>query len=368
MAADFRFRICRASERTMQDADLSEMLSATVRDASARRTALRPVGGDSKRFFGRAVDAVPLPLAGHRGIVNHDPAELVLTARCGTPLVEVERLLAASGQRLPFEPPHFGPGATLGGTIAAGLAGPARARFGPVRDAVLGVRLLTGDGRLLRFGGEVIKNVAGYDVSRLMTGSLGVLAIVLEVSLKLLPGPRSTLTLEFELDQQAALAMLDRWAASALPMSAAAWLADRLLLRFEGADGTLANVSDRLGGKPVDAADDFWRSLREQTHPFFAGAERLWRLSLPPGGAALPGTAATLIEWGGMQRWYRDPGFDPRTLASSAAGTATLFRGADPGEEVFTPLDPRVLNLHRALKQVFDPAGILNPGRMYAAL
>jgi glycolate oxidase FAD binding subunit len=327
------------------------------------------VGGDTKRFYGRAIDGVPLATRGHTGILRHDPAELVLTARGGTPLAEVETQLAAHGQRLPFEPPHFGTDATLGGTVAAGLAGPARAWAGPLRDYVLGARMLTGDGRVLRFGGEVMKNVAGYDVARLMAGSLGVLGVLLDVSLKLLPRPADERTLALELDQAQALEHMANLARGALPLSASSWIDGRLYLRFDGSLETLDAVAARVGGELLPDGGSFWASLREQTHPFFASEQPLWRCTVPGLVAPLPLGDVSLVEWNGMQRWYRGVA-DTAAFEAAAAvgGHATLFRHHTEAAEVFAPLAPPLLRLHRELKRVFDPAGILNPGRMYADL
>jgi glycolate oxidase FAD binding subunit len=353
----------------MADCDLTLTLADRLRSATSHGVALRPVGGDTKRFYGRLVDADVFELRGHSGIVNYDPAELVLTARCGTTLAEIEALLASNGQRLAFDPPQYGAGSTIGGAIAAGLAGPGRARFGSARDYVLGVRLLAGDGRVLRFGGEVMKNVAGYDVSRLLAGSLGILGILLEVSIKVLPRAQSELTLAFDHDQATALETLTQWSGTALPVSAGTWVDGCSYVRFEGSEATLAAVARRLGGEPVEPAASFWTSLRDQTHAYFDRAARLWRLQLPLGVAPLPMTGATLIEWQGMQRWcYEEDGVDPHAVAAMAGGSASLFRGAIESEEVFAPLAPQIRELHRSLKQVFDPAGILNPGRMYAGL
>ena len=349
--------------------DQTSALVEQVREASARRVPLRIVGGDTKRFYGRAIEGLALETREHRGILRHDPAELVLTARAGTPLAEIEDTLASKGQRLSFEPPHFGPGATLGGAVACGLAGPARARSGPLRDFILGVRILTGDGRVLRFGGEVMKNVAGYDVARLMAGSLGILGVLLDVSLKVLPLPPAERTLALEMDEAAALARLAGLARSALPLSAGSWVDGRAYLRFEGSEETLDEVQRRLGGKLVTESSDFWSGLREQSHAFFSGEAPLWRCTVPPLAPrlSLPGTP--LIEWNGLQRWYRCPtgvtAFEP---AAAVGGHATLFRHPMEGGEVFTPLPGALLRLHRALKHEFDPAGILNPGRMYAEL
>jgi glycolate oxidase FAD binding subunit len=351
------------------DRDATDDLLAQVRDAATRGVALRIVGGDTKRFYGRAIDGVPLVTRGHTGIVRHDPAELVLTARGGTPLAEVEARLAAHGQRLPFEPPHFGTDATLGGTVAAGLAGPARAWAGPLRDYVLGVRVLTGDGRVLRFGGEVMKNVAGYDVARLMAGSLGVLGVLLDVSLKVLPRAAAERTMALELDEAQALEHVASLARSALPLSASNWIDGRLYLRFEGSMATLDAVAARIGGELLPDCGSFWASLREQTHPFFAGEQPLWRCTVPGLAAPLPLENGPLVEWNGMQRWYRcAAGATACDAAAAAGGHATLFRQVCTTEEVFTPLAAPLLRLHRELKRVFDPAGILNPGRMYAGV
>ncbi len=269
----------------------------------------------------------------------------------------------------PFDPPRYAVGATIGGAVAAGLAGPSRPRTGAVRDHVLGVRLLTGDGRHLRFGGEVMKNVAGFDVSRLMAGSLGILGVLLELSLRVLPMPLATITLVQEADAASALEQLETWSGTSLPMTASGWLRGCLYARFEGAAETVDQVRRQLGGEPHTDAAAFWASLRDQTHEFFASPARLWRLQLPTGGRLPVAADTTLIEWHGGQWWCRDDGAtDLRAVAAAAGGSATLFRGATRNEEVFAPLAPTVLELHRRLKRAFDPAGILNPGRMYAGL
>jgi len=351
------------------DRDDTAALVAQVTDASVRGTPLRVAGGDTKRFFGRDVSGELLSTRAHRGILRHDPAELVITARGGTPLDEIEAQLEAAGQRLPFEPPHFGQDATLGGTIAAGLAGPARAWSGPARDYVLGAAVLTGDGRVLRFGGEVMKNVAGYDLARVMTGSLGILGILLEVSLKVLPRPPAECTLVLEMDERAALERLTGLAGSALPLTAGSWVDGRLYLRIEGSANTLANVAARIGGELLDDGASFWVSLREQSHECFAGPGVLWRFTLPPAAPAVTLGGPALLEWNGQQRWCRAAADAPlQEAAASIGGHAALFRDAPRDCEVFAPLAGPLLRLHRELKRVFDPAGILNPGRMYAGL
>ncbi|MGI9245825.1 MAG: glycolate oxidase subunit GlcE [Steroidobacteraceae bacterium] len=354
--------------------DQTEALVEQVRRARAARVPLRIVGGDTRRFYGRAIDAEPLRLHGHAGVVNYDPAELVVTVRSGTPLAELEALLRQDRQCLPFEPPSFGTGSTVGGMIAAGLAGPARAARGPVRDYVLGVRLLAGDGRVLRFGGEVMKNVAGYDVARLLAGSLGTLGILLEVSLKVLPLPVASCTRRLQADAAQAIALLAGHVQQGLPVSASFWHDDQLWVRLDASNRSLERAAATLGGEPATAQDAelLWRAVRDQRHAFFAahGARRLWRMHVPADAPVAPMTALGdwAFEWNGAQRWCHDP--DPTAahrIAAAGTGHASLFRGAMPGEEVFAALAPAALQLHREVKRVFDPDGILNAGRMYAS-
>lgn len=330
-------------------------------------------GGGSKDFYGGRRVGEILDATRYAGITSYEPTELVLTARCGTPLREIEQALAARGQMLAFEPPHFGPGATLGGCIAAGLSGPRRAAnglyYGAVRDFVLGCRLMDGRGDALRFGGQVMKNVAGYDVSRLATGSMGTLGLILEVSLKVLPVPVAGGTLRFTLGEREALAKLNQWAGQPLPVTASAWSADELTVRLEGAAAAVDAARAALGGEFIDAAQaaPFWQGLREHSHPFFAQPGALWRLSLPSTAdpVSLPGRQ--LVEWGGALRWWQTDADAQavRAIARAAGGHATLFRGGDRAAGVFAPLEPVVARLHRNLKAAFDPAGVFNHARMY---
>jgi glycolate oxidase FAD binding subunit len=352
----------------MTDHDLTTELAERVRDATARRTPLRIVGGDTKRFLGREVQGETLAMAGHAGIVNYDPAELVITARAGTPLRDVETLLGSHRQHLPFDPPRFGNDATLGGTVACGLGGPGRASAGPLRDYVLGVRILSGDGRVLRFGGEVMKNVAGYDVARLMAGAFGTLGVLLEASLKVLPLPPSQLTLMHQVSQREALQRLAMLSRSALPLIASCWTAGRLYLRFAATPATLDEVAGRVGGTPLEVAAEFWSGVREQTDEFFDSPLPMWRLTIPPATEPLALPGEPLIEWNGMQRWYHVADGDPAEVAISCGGFATCFRNPAPGTAPFASPGEPLLRLHRALKQAFDPAGILNPGRMYQGI
>ena len=357
--------------------DLTTEFQTRVAAAAARQAPLALVGNGTKAFLGRVATGEPLRLSEHAGILNYQPKELVITARAGTTLDIIEAILAEQGQMLPFEPPHFaapdGPGATLGGTIACGLSGPARPYRGAARDLVLGARVLSGRAEVLRFGGEVMKNVAGYDVSRLMVGALGTLGILLDVSLKVLPIPPAARTLVLEANQEAALTRMNQWAAKPWPVSATCWDGERLWVRLSGTGQGVAEAAERIGGEPLDAAaaEDFWRwQVREQRHPFFQGDSPLWRLSLPQAAPALALAGPQWIEWSGSQRWLRSDA-EPAAIRAEArrlGGQATLFRGGDRAGEIFQTLPEPLLRLHRQVKHAFDPQGILNPGRLYAGL
>jgi glycolate oxidase FAD binding subunit len=355
---------------------MEQLIQQYIRDIRLAAKARTPVslrGGNSKHFYGNPADGIPFELASYRGIIDYEPTELVVTARCGTPLAELEAALAAKGQLLPFEPPHFGPNATLGGCIAAGLSGPRRAAAGSARDFVLGVRVLDGKGDDLRFGGQVMKNVAGFDVSRVMCGSLGTLGVILEVSLKVLPVPVAEATLRLHMDAATAIRTFNEWGGKPLPVSATAWNTGDVHVRLSGARAAVDAAVRKLGGDVVEptAAAPFWQSLREQTDPFFApGNTPLWRLSLPSATPLLALTGSQLIEWGGAQRWLKSdaPADAIRTAVVTAGGHATLFRAADLSVGAFHPLAPGLLAVHRKLKQTFDPAGIFNRGRLYPEL
>lgn len=347
--------------------DDTERLLAEVAQALARRTPLAIHGGASKAFLGRPVQGVPLDTRSHCGIVSYDPTELVITARAGTPLAQLNTALDAAGQMLPCEPPGFGDAATVGGMVAAGLAGPRRPWAGSVRDFVLGCRVIGGDAKHLRFGGEVMKNVAGYDVSRLMAGSFGCLGLITEVSLKVLPKPRASACVALELDAADALRELSAWRRAVLPVSGACHVDGRLHVRLEGGAGSVESALRRIGGEPL--APGFWDDLREQRLAFFADPRPLWRLSLPNAAplGELPGDA--LLDWGGAQRWLKSdaPAATLRALAQAAGGHASCFTPrADI--EPFAPLPPALLRFHQQLKRQLDPRGLFNPGRMYAEL
>ncbi len=357
--------------------DQTAWLTEQVRAAADARRAIRIQGSGSKWFLGRDPGAEaagePLDVTGHAGILNYQPEELVITARAGTTLEVIESALAEHGQLLPFEPPRFGPGATLGGTIACGLSGPARPYAGAARDLVLGTRVLSGRGEVLRFGGEVMKNVAGYDISRLMAGAFGTLGVLLDLSVKVLPVPAVTRTRVQECGEAEAIARMNRWAARPLPITATCWDGDRLWVRLAGAEQGVLSAASGIGGDSVDDAEaaSFWTAkIREQGHGFFAGDQPLWRFSLPPATPPLGLPGKQLIEWGGAQRWLRGdaPAQLIRAAAAAAGGHATRFRGGDRAGEVFHPLPGPLMALHRNLKAAFDPAGILNPGRLFPGL
>lgn len=371
-----------------------QYITERVRAAAADGTLLRIRGGGSKDFYGQSLQGELLDTRPLNGIISYEPSELVVTVRAGTPLAELEAVLAEKGQYLPFEPPHFGSRseplpspsgeggqqdndtatgsvATCGGMVAAGLNGPARASVGAVRDYVLGVQMLNGRGELLTFGGQVMKNVAGYDVSRLMAGALGTLGLIVEVSLKVLPKAVAESTLVFELNEAQALAQLNRWGAQPLPINASCWHAGALMVRLRGARAAVAAAHKTMGGTALDdnQAGVLWNALREQAAPFFqlAEGESLVRLSVPDTAPPL-NLGPTLIEWGGAQRWLKLPLAqrpDLEAVLANLAGHATLFRAADKRAGVFTPLAAPLDRIHRELKKQFDPAGIFNRGRMY---
>ncbi len=355
-------------------ADVVSDFAERVRAAAATGQLLRIRAGGSKDFYGGAPAGDLLDARDLQGVVSYEPSELVVTARAGTPLAELESQLAAHNQCLPFEPPHFGPDATVGGMVASGLSGPARASVGAVRDYVLGVVMLNGKGEHLTFGGQVMKNVAGYDVPRLMAGSLGTLGLLLEVSLKVLPVPPAEATLVFDLDEAAALRQLNGWGALPLPVNACCWSAGRLWVRLRGAAAAVVAARKIMGGEVVahhHEADTqaFWNTLREQTHAFFKlkNGESLWRLSVPDTAAPLA-LGETLIEWGGAQRWLKRAATDApaiRDAAAKASGHATLFRSADKKSALaFSPLKPPLARISRELQKQFDPHGIFNTGRL----
>ena len=352
-----------------------------VRAASAAATPLRLRGGGTKDFYGEPATGEVLDTTGLRGIRSYEPSELVVTVGAGTPLAELEAALEEKGQCLPFEPPRFGEGGTVGGMVAAGLSGPARTGAGSVRDFVLGLSMVNGRGELLTFGGQVMKNVAGYDVSRLMAGALGTLGLIAEVSLKVLPQAPAEATLAFAMPQREALQRLNAWGGQPLPLNASRWQQESggpvLHLRLRGARAAVQAACESMGGERQDdaAAQAAWTACRDQRLAWFTerSGRDLWRLSVPQTAPELDLPEPPLIEWHGAQRWIAADAGDAdrlRRIASQAGGHATLFR-ANPGgtrTQRMHPLAPPLDRIHRELKRQFDPAGIFNRGRLYPDL
>ena len=347
-----------------------EAIIDKVRKAAERGRPLRIRGGGSKDFYGQQLHGELLDTRPLAGVVSYEPSELVVTARAGTRLRELEALLAERGQCLPFEPPRFGVAGTVGGMVAAGLSGPARASVGSLRDYVLGVQIVNGKGELLTFGGQVMKNVAGYDVSRLMAGSLGTLGVIVEVSLKVLPVPPAEATLLFELSETSARQQLNRWGGQPLPLNASCWADGQLAVRLRGARAAVAAAQRQMGGEVMAAeqAERQWSALRDQALPFFrlAPDEALWRASVPDTATPL-NLGPTMVEWHGAQRWLKATPADARVVREAAAragGHATLFRGGDGTVPVFTPLSEPLTRIQRQVQQAFDPAGVFGALRM----
>ncbi|MBU3707726.1 MAG: glycolate oxidase subunit GlcE [Burkholderiaceae bacterium] len=339
-----------------------------ITSATRSGTALRIRGNGTKDWYGQELNGELLDTTAYSGIISYDPTELVITARAGTNLREIGKALAEKKQMLAFEPLRYDGIATIGGIVASGLSGPRRQAVGSVRDFVLGTVLMDGKGETLHFGGQVMKNVAGYDVSRLLTGSLGTLGLILEVSIKVLPRPFAQHSLQLAMSEQDALHQLNVWGGQPLPISASCWLQGQLYVRLSGAQAAVDAAIKTIGGNDVAEPERFWDDVREQTHAFFSESEQpLWRLSVPTVAPPLALPGEQMIEWGGAQRWLKTSAEAAaiRAAATAAGGHATLYKGGDKSVGVFQPLAPAVARIHRNLKNAFDPAGIFNPRRMY---
>lgn len=375
------------SSNGFSERDQTELLRDRIETAAAQRRPLAVVGRGSKGFYGHPVAGDAFCVAEHAGVVHYEPSELVITARTGTPLAEIERLLDAHHQMLPFEPPHFGPDATLGGCLATGLSGPRRPFAGAVRDLMLGCQIINGRGQLMRFGGQVMKNVAGYDISRLMVGALGTLGVMLEASVKVLPRPAVTRTVVVPTSAEGAIKTFSDLGARPVPLAGCAHLGDRAYLRLAGTRTAVEHAIEHglvgYGAEVLDSGATIWDELRELKLAFFSDTSRpLWRISVPAttpplaelttgaGGRLGIRRGDELIDWCGAQRWvYSSEEPDAvRTAIAALGGHATLFRGAPPGVPQFHPLPEGLMALHRELKRAFDPYNILNPGRLYPDL
>jgi glycolate oxidase FAD binding subunit len=346
--------------------DHSSKLQQQVKDANANKSQLRIEAGKSKLFYGNPVNGDVIDIRPHQGIISYEPSELVIKVKAGTALSEIETTLAEQQQCLPFEPPHFGTNATIGGTIACGFSGPARPFRGSLRDHVLGCTVLTGKGDILHFGGEVMKNVAGYDVSRLMAGSLGTLGILLDVSLRVAPASDSEITLQFNCDVKEAMQKCHAWCAQALSLSAVCYTNETLYVRLSGSGAAIASAQAKLGGIEAEGST-FWNELNEHQLPFFNNNMPLWRVSVAATSHELNIKGESIIDWAGAQHWITSSESENeiRNKVEQLGGHANLFRNGDENNEALHPLNGKLKQLHLNLKQVFDPFGILNFGRMY---
>jgi glycolate oxidase FAD binding subunit len=352
--------------------------------ANKDKTPLCIQGHGSKSFYGQPTQKAHQVLSTleYSGIVEYDPTELVVVVKSGTPIHDLEKTLVDSRQMLAFEPPRFSSKGTVGGMVASGLSGPRRMAAGAVKDFVLGMTVLDPQATPLRYGGTVMKNVAGYDLARLHTGALGTLGLIVDVSLKVLPLPPAEETIVFDATAEQSLAWVNEWGGKPLPISATCWLDRQLHVRLSGAVAAVKSAKEKLGGTVLahEQAHVFWQSLRDQTHEFFQLEPKeqdqcLWRLSVPSTVAhLLEIQEPQCIEWGGALRWVRTnaPAERMRGLAATVGGHATLFRSHAPqlrdAQGAFTLPSPAIMKIHQRLKQELDPNGIFNPGRLYAGL
>ena len=347
--------------------DIRERIISRIKDANVKGQALKIHAGNTKEFYGRYVQGISLSLLGHTGIVEYEPSELYITARSGTSLKEIEQVIEKENQILPCEPPHFGAAATVGGMVAAGLSGPRRVSSGAIRDCILGVEIINGSGEYLQFGGKVMKNVAGYDASRLMCGALGTLGILTSVTLRLLPKPLYEQTLAFQLSPSEAIQKMNAWARTPMPITATFHDGMDLYIRLAGSRSTIEKCTGILKGDLIGQSDTFWANIKEQAIDFFITDEPIWRIQVPPNTSPLEISGSSVMEWNGALRWYASEieASEIRRITELAGGHACLFRRRSKTEDIFHPLSPPLLEIHRRLKRVFDPNSILNPGKIY---
>jgi len=358
--------------------EFSKQIQQQVRDAHQSKTVLNIISSNTKSWYGRTPHGTPLRTREHTGIINYQPSELMITARAGTTLAEIAGTLDEHRQRLPFDPPYYGEDATIGGTVACNFSGPRRPYAGSCRDFMLGCTMFNGKGDSMRFGGEVMKNVAGFDVTRLMVGSLGTLGVLMDVSIKVLPHRLAEQTLTLDAGFSEAIGIMNHWAATPLPVTAMACDGRQIYFRICGTPSAVETSRKQIGGDLYEDGLNFWKDLREHSLAYFDDPRPLWRFSLPQAAPHIAiedangpvNEADWLIGWGGAQRWLKSelPFDEIQMLAKNAGGTASLFRNGDRESECFAPLPSALMALHRNVKHAFDPACILNPGRMYRGL
>ena len=355
--------------------DQSQQLQQQIQSAFENKTACNIIGSASKNFLGNAFPGKEtISTKGHTGIISYDASELVMTVRSGTRLQDINAALTENNQCLPFEPPAYSKDATIGGTIACNLSGPARAYSGAARDFVLGAHIINGKGDDLHFGGQVMKNVAGYDASRLMAGAYGTLGLILDVSLKVLPIAQTEITIKSELPANIAITTINELSAQNLPITASCYFDNHLYIRLNSSEKNALSVCQfickKISASEIDNSKAFWLSVKEQQHSFFNTDKTITRLSLPATTQAVEFDGEQLIEWGGALRWLKSD-LDIQQIRQTIqqhGGHVSAYRNSSSDSEFFHPLEPGARILHQRLKHAFDPAGILNPGRLYKEL
>jgi glycolate oxidase FAD binding subunit len=352
----------------MHDSDFIRTLCTSIQQANSSKQSLQLSAGGSKSFYGNQIFAPPLDVSANIGIVDYEPSELYISARNGTLLSEIESTLEASNQMLPFEPPHFTSQATLGGTVACGLSGPRRAYANSMRDCILGTNIVNGKGEYLQFGGNVMKNVAGYDVSRLMCGAFGTLGILTQISLKVIPKPQSEITIAIEVNQNEALETMNAWMQTQLPISATYFNNDVLYVRIAGLEKTTKKVHENIGGERFQDSDTFWKNIKDHQADFFQTDLPIWRVIIPSNTPVLSISGESCLEWNGGLRWIKSSEDAQHIInqCQTANGHATLFKAKTKANDCLPSISPKLQNLHLNLKSSFDPNHILNPGRMYS--
>ena len=355
--------------------DCSKHIADQIRDAGARRQKLKIVGHDSKHFLGRDTVGEELSLKEHAGVVSYKPAELVISVRAGTAIEEIDKVLSESGQMLASDPPKFDGKGSIGGSLACNLSGPGRPWTGSLRDAVLGVTIIDGRGESLKFGGQVMKNVAGYDVSRLQAGAMGCLGVIAEISLKVMPKPDATATVAIEMvDPSSSIRYINELCGTSLPITGACWDNGWQYVRFQGAGRAVEKaiseiLQSRSDARQIHSEVNYWESLRDHEHDFFSSPDKIWRYSVKS-TTELQKDGSSLVDWGGAQRWVRADGSVDNMAkeCDGRAGKVSLFRGRESHEDVCHPMAEPLQQLHKGLKSRFDPDFLLNPGRLYSWL